>query len=91
MQKSQEPKSTGELDLEVPCVYRLYGPNVYVDKMKLLVGLYLLMDITITVIVTLFNDNWHFLINGCGQWLFLEVNLCCFYSLGSWLLVVGRS
>ena len=20
--------------LEVPCVYRLYGPNVYVDKMK---------------------------------------------------------
>ena len=24
-------------DLEVPCVYRLYGPNVYVDKMKELV------------------------------------------------------
>ena len=23
--------------LEVPCVYRLYGPNVYVDKMKELV------------------------------------------------------
>ena len=23
-------------------------------------------------------------INGCGQWLFLEVNLYCFYSLGSW-------
>ena len=20
--------------LEVPCVYRLYGPNLYVDKMK---------------------------------------------------------
>ena len=37
LQKSQEPKSTGELDLEVPCVYRLYGPNVYVDKMKALV------------------------------------------------------
>ena len=30
-------KVTGELDLEVPCVYRLYGPNVYVDKMKALV------------------------------------------------------
>ena len=39
----------------------------------------------------LLNDNWHFKINGCGQWLFLEVNLCCFYSFGSWLLVVGRS
>ena len=25
-------------DLEVPCVYRLYGPNIYVDKMKVLVG-----------------------------------------------------
>ena len=49
------------------------------------------MDIIISVIVTLLNDNWHVLINGCGQWLFLEVNLCCFYSLGSWLLVVGRS
>ena len=24
-----ELKSTGELDLEVPCVNRLYGPNVY--------------------------------------------------------------
>ena len=35
--ESQEPRSTGELDLEVPCVYRLYGPNVYVDKMKALV------------------------------------------------------
>ena len=23
--------------LEVPCVYRLYGPNVYVDKIKALV------------------------------------------------------
>ena len=46
------------------------------------------MDITISVIVTLFNNN---LINGCDQWLLLEVNLCCFYSLGSWLLVVGRS
>ena len=46
------------------------------------------MDIIICVIVTLLNDNWHFLINGCGQWLFLEVNL---YSLGSRLLVVGRS
>ena len=23
--------------MEVPCVYRLYGPNVYVDKMKALV------------------------------------------------------
>ena len=24
-----ELKSTGELDLEVPCVNRIYGPNVY--------------------------------------------------------------
>ena len=23
--------------LEVPCVYRLYGPNIYVDKMKELI------------------------------------------------------
>ena len=23
--------------LEVPCVYRLYGPNIYVDKMKALI------------------------------------------------------
>ena len=28
--------------------------------------------------MTLFNDNWHFLINGCGWLLFLEVNLYCF-------------
>ena len=40
---------------------RLYGPNVYVDKMKELVesiladGLYLLM------VITLLNVNWHFL------------------------------
>ena len=34
-EKSQEPKTTGEL--EVPCIYSLYGPNVYVDKMKALV------------------------------------------------------
>ena len=24
--------------LEVPCVYRLYGPKVYIDRMKELVG-----------------------------------------------------
>ena len=29
--------------LEVPCVYHLYGPNVYVDKMKELVE-FLLAD-----------------------------------------------
>ena len=28
-------------DLEVPCVYRLYGPNVYVDKIKELVESFL--------------------------------------------------
>ena len=39
----------------------------------------------------LLNHNWRFLINGYGLCLFLEVNLYCFYSLGSWLLVVGRS
>ena len=44
--------------LEVPCVYRLYGPNVYVDKMELVLRVYyLLMDI---VIVTLLNGNWQF-------------------------------
>ena len=67
-----------------------YGPNLYFAKMKELVSLYL-TDIIICVIVTLLNDNWHFFINGCGRWLFLEVNLYCFYSLGSWLLVVSRS
>ena len=67
--------------LEVPCVYRLYGPNVYVDKLRSWLSLYLLMDIIICVIVTLLNDNWCFLINGCGRWLFLEVNSYCFYSL----------
>ena len=35
--------------------------------------------------------QWNFLINGCSRWLFLEVNLYCFYSLGSWLQVVVQS
>ena len=73
--------------LEVPCIYHLCGPNVYADKMELFEPS-LLMDVIIHV-VTLLNGNWHFKINGYGQWLFLEVNLYCFYSLGSWLLVVG--
>ena len=65
----------------------LYGPNVYVDKMKELVEcLYFLMDI-----VTLLDDNWQVFFNECGRWLFLEVNLYHFYSLGSCLLVVGQS
>ena len=38
---------------------RLYGPNVYFDKMKALVEF--LLGIIICVIVTLLNDNWHFL------------------------------
>ena len=42
------------------------------------------MDIIISVMVTLLNDNWHFLINGCGQWLFLEVNLCGVMAAGCW-------
>ena len=47
--------------LEVPCVYRLYGPNFYVDKMELVLRVYyLLMDIIIYVIVTLLNGNWQF-------------------------------
>ena len=53
------------------CVYRLYGPNVYVDKIKELVeSLYLLMDIIICVIVTLLNDNWRLklmgVVGGCS-------------------------
>ena len=72
--------------LKVPCVYHLYAPNVYVNKMMvlveaLLVGHYNLCN----------SDFAQCLINVCGQWLFLEVNLYRFYSLGSWLLVVGRS
>ena len=45
--------------LEVPCVYRLYGPNIYVDKMKALVES---LHIIICVIVTLLNDNWRFFV-----------------------------
>ena len=38
LQKSQEPKSTGELAMvRKSHVYCLYGPNVYVDKMKVFV------------------------------------------------------
>ena len=65
----------------------IYEPNVYVDKMTALVET-LLVDGHYTLCN---SDFAQCLINGCGQWLFLEVNLYCFYSLGSWLLVVGRS
>ena len=91
LQKSQEPKSTGELAMVWKShVYHLYGPNVMMTKWSWL-SLYLLMDDITCVIVTLLNGNRLFKINGCGLWLFLEVNLYCFYSLGSWLLVVGWS
>ena len=38
----------------------LFGPYVYVDKMKGLVESLLLMDVIICIIVTLLNDNWRF-------------------------------
>ena len=43
-----------------------------------------------TIYSDFLNDNWLFLylFTGCGRWLFLEVNLYCFYSLG---LCVGWS
>ena len=36
MQKSQEKKINrgAGYGLEIPCIYRLYGPREYIDKMK---------------------------------------------------------
>ena len=47
--------------LEVPCVYRLNGPNVCCKNEGLWLSFYLLMDIIICVIVTLLNIKWRFL------------------------------
>ena len=66
--------------------YRQYGPNVYVDKMKELVES-LLADEHYNQCNSDFAR--HFLINGCGRWLFLEVNSysSIHWGHGCWLLV----
>ena len=77
LQKSQEPKSTGELAM----VWKSHVSTVYMDLMFMLtklrswLSLFLMMDIIICVIMTLLNNNWHLKNNGCGRWLFLEMNL----------------
>ena len=58
MQKSQEPKSTGELAM----VYNSHVSTLYMDRTFMLtkwswLSLYLLMDIIICVIVTLLNEK----------------------------------
>ena len=54
--------------LEVPCVNHIYGPNVYVDKMKAFIEFLLADDGHYNLCNS--DSAKLFLINGCGQWSF---------------------